>query len=198
LTGNTTATSGDDDVRVDFDPDDEKAVRRFARQISELNERKAVRILRSLTRPQKKAYADVMKPTDFETTITEVTDSGISIQDSGSRAYSVTTTAKSGSGLVAYRYEVTVNFGWDDAHEEITTLDADAGAETTGLPWRYRGEDTDIVSNNGESGYIKQTGNFGMCTFVPTCVIVDERNPTISLRVYPGGDVNVLEKDNDK
>lgn len=185
------------EINTKFDPDDSKAVYRFAQQLEELPEEEGRQIVRNLSKRRKEAYIEAMKPTEFDTDVNEIQRDGIQAADAGSRAYAVSTTAKSPSGLVAYEYEVTVNFGWDSDHEEITTLNADAGPVQTGLPWRYRGEATDIVSNNGESGYVKQTGDFGMCVFVPACVIVDERNPSISLRVEPRGDVNVLTKDND-
>jgi hypothetical protein len=187
------------EINTKFNPDSQKQVYKFARQISGLDEDEGIQVVKSLTRPRKEAYIEAMKPTEFNTKLAEVESvSDITVQDAGGRAYTATTTAKSPSGLVAYKYEVTVNFGWDDNEDEITTLDASAGPVTTGLPWRYRGEATDIVSNNDSSGYVKQTGDFGMCVFVPACVIVDERNPTISLRVYPGGEVDLLTKDNDK
>lgn len=119
-------------------------------------------------------------------------------QDAGGYAFTISTTARSGSGLVAYKYEVTTNYGWNDDEDELTQLSAAGSAAKTGLPWKYRGEVADVVSNNTTSGYVKQTGDFGMCFYTPTCYIVDKQYPTISLRVYPQAcSYEVLTRDND-
>lgn len=188
----------EEEIDTDFDPDTQNEVYEFARQMNKIPESKARQILSSLKDAQKQAYGDAMKPVTYETELNEQADaSQFQTLDADARVFTVSTTAKSPVGLVAYTYEVTVNFSWDANHDEITSITAEAGAAQTGVPWRYRGEDTDIVVNNGSSGYVKQTGNFGMCLYVPVCTIVDERNPTISLRVYPGGEVEILTKDND-
>lgn len=123
----------------------------------------------------------------------------VGTHDAGGYNFSISTTARNSvSGLLAYTYEVTTNYGWNDDHDELTELSAEATATKTGIPWRYRGEAGDMVSNNTGSGFVKQTGDFALCANVPTCVVISQNYPTISLRVYPDVcDYDIITRDND-
>jgi hypothetical protein len=125
--------------------------------------------------------------------------SSVGTQDAGAYNFSISTTARNSvSGLLAYTYEVTTNYGWNDDHDELTELSSEATAADTGIPWRYRGESADMVSNNTGSGFVKQTGDFALCANVPMCVVISQNHPTISLKVYPDVcDYDILTRDND-
>lgn len=185
-------------LNTNFNPNDQEQVHEFVRNIQELNEKRAINILKSLSEEQSRAAAEAMRPTEFEVEVQE--DSGqidsqaISANVNVGRTVVFKTTARNPvSGFLAYTFSHTVS--WTFNGNRVLSISGEGGAANTGLSWKYQGDQTDIVNNAGNSAVSYQTGQFGQCIYVPTCVIISRTYPTINIRVDQTGTYQILKKE---
>ena len=172
-----------------FDPDNQPEVYEFVDHLHELDRDDGERVLKSLTRERQVAVAEAMKPVDY----TVDTEYPLQSFDSDTDSIIRTVTAKSATGNFAYRYKHTFSWEWEDG--VVIDASGDAGPDGTGLPWKYIGDSVDDVLVADDAGKSFQTGEFGLCIYVPTCVVTERGFPYINIFGYPDGLFDVASDD---
>lgn len=145
------------------------------------------------------AFGEAMKPVDVNYSSEVLDEAILGTQDVSTNAIGRTVieyvTALAASGALAYTYEHVMSWQYDGS--EVVSISADAGPKETGLPWKYVEDSSSVIQNNSDHAVSYQEGEFAMCLYVPTCVVVDRRYPFIDLKADSDGSYNVISKDDD-